>query len=81
MKFIFSNHALKQIKNRNIEPKIVEFILENPDQVLLQTNKLIYQKTIQEHYKSYLIRIFVNHLVDPAVVITAYKTSKVDKYL
>jgi len=36
---------------------------------------------ILENDKAYLIRIFVNHLVDPAVIITAYKTSKIDKYL
>ncbi|RYE20057.1 MAG: DUF4258 domain-containing protein [Sphingobacteriaceae bacterium] len=81
MDFIFSNHALQQINLRNISSKTVERIMENTDQILKQENKLIYQSLIRGDDKDYLIRIFVNHLVDPAVIITAYKTSKINKYL
>lgn len=81
MKFIFSNHALEQLKSRNIDVKVIEQILENPEMVIKQSDKLIYQSLIKENHRRYLIRIFVNHLVDPAVIITAYKTSKIDKYL
>ena len=30
--------------------------------------------------KSYLLRLFVNETVDPAVVATLYRTSKIKKY-
>jgi len=81
VEFIFSNHALEQIKRRNISVKTIEFILENPDRTAIQANTMVYQAIIQENNKNYMIRIFVNRMVDPAVVITAYKTSKIDKYL
>lgn len=81
MNFIFSNHALKQLGSRNIDIETIERILENPDKITEEADKLIYQSLISENNKSYLVRIFVNHLVDPTVIITAYKTSKIDKYL
>lgn len=81
MKFIFSNHALKQIKLRNIGVQAIGQILEKPDRITEQSDKSIYQSLIWEKDKAYLIRIFINHLVNPAVIITAYKTSKIDKYL
>ncbi|RYE29497.1 MAG: DUF4258 domain-containing protein [Sphingobacteriaceae bacterium] len=65
---------------RNISLKTVERIMENPDQIIEQENKLIYQSLVRKDNKDYLIRIFINHLVDSAVIITAYKTSKIDKY-
>jgi hypothetical protein len=81
VKYIFSNHAVEQIKRRNIDVKTIEFILENPNQTTIRANTMVYQAIIKENSKDYLIRMFVNHLVNPAVVITAYKTSKIDKYL
>lgn len=81
MDFIFSNHALKQINLRNISLEIVKQVMDNPDHITEQENKVIYQSLIRGNDKNYLIRIFVNHLVDPAVIITAYKTSKISKYL
>lgn len=30
--------------------------------------------------KTYLLRVMVNETVDPAVVVTAYRTSKIKKY-
>lgn len=80
MDFVFSNHALNQIESRNIDKKTIEKILENPDKITQQIDKLIFQSVIWDNDKNYLIRIFVNNRVNPAVIITAYKTSKIDKY-
>lgn len=71
MKFIFSDHALQQINLRNISIEIVQRVMESPDQILEQENKRIYQALIRGDDKDFLIRIFVNHLVDPVVIITA----------
>lgn len=41
---------------------------------------VVYQNAIVENNKTYLIRVFVNETKIPAIIITAYKTSKIQKY-
>jgi hypothetical protein len=81
MGFIISKHAESQMKLRGIEEKTVLEILDYPDQVKSDNDKTVYQSVIIENGKQYLIRIFVNHLKTPNLVITVYKTSKIGKYL
>ena len=78
--YIFSNHALEQLKRRSIKRSTIEHIVENPDEIIEENNKKIYQGIIKDNSKRYLYRIFVNTNEDPYVIITAYKTSKIDKY-
>jgi len=40
----------------------------------------IYQKIIVEVDKPYLYRVFINTSKEPFLVVTAYKTSKIEKY-
>jgi Domain of unknown function (DUF4258) len=77
---ILSKHALEQMELRQISLHLVNDILANPDEVLVVNEKTIYQSVIIEHGKSYLIRIFVNNIKNPNLVITVYKTSKISKY-
>ena len=80
MLFNISKHARDQMKLRGIEESIVWGILTEPGQVITSEDKTIYQGVIDEAGKQYLIRIFVNHIKIPNMVITAYKTSKITKY-
>ena len=41
----------------------------------------VYQKMDIQNGNTYLIRVFVNTCKDPEVIITAYRTSKIEKYL
>ncbi|HUJ72373.1 MAG TPA: hypothetical protein VLZ30_09015 [Verrucomicrobiae bacterium] len=41
---------------------------------------MCYQSLVDFAGKSYLLRLFVNETVDPAVVATLYRTSKIKKY-
>jgi len=68
------------MKLRGIEESIVLDILINPGQIIVNEDKTIYQSVITEVGKEYLIRIFVNHIKIPNMVITVYKTSKIGKY-
>ena len=81
MGFIISKHAESQMKLRGIEEKTVLEILDYPDQVKSDNDKTVYQSVIIENGKQYWIKIFVNHLKTPNLVITVYKTSKIGKYL
>ena len=80
MKFKFSNHALEQIQLRQISRKTVDKILAKPEQTKRETGKTIYQSVVMLSGKKYLFRIFVNHLKNPNLIITVYKTSKIKKY-
>ena len=80
MLFDISKHAEAQMKLRGIEKETVLEILNNPDQIINSDGKMIYQAIISEIDKQFLMRIFVNHLKIPKLVITVYKTSKITKY-
>lgn len=78
---ILSKHAIEQIKLRNISEEVVWKILDSAIAARNKNELTIYQGTIEENKKRYLIRIFVNELHIPPVVVTVYKTSKINKYL
>lgn len=79
--FRFSGHALNQIRNRGLSLPVIESILADPDLVSKDPADVsVYQKIVLENNKLYLYRVFVNVIKEPPVVITAYKTSKTDKY-
>jgi hypothetical protein len=67
---------------------IIETILKNPEQVVAgQENRTIYQsRSVQmpvdegEAERVYLIRVVVDATLEPPLVITVYRTSKVQKY-
>ncbi|MGB3517294.1 MAG: DUF4258 domain-containing protein [Elainellaceae cyanobacterium] len=82
MNFRFSNHALEEMEKRKVPISFVEAILENPQQTLQQDEEItIYQSQFDFGTgKLYLLRVFINITVDPAVVVTVYRTSQIKKY-
>jgi hypothetical protein len=82
-KFRISKHAREQMEERDISEETVNEIMENPDQTIPEDeDKLIYQsiKEFKSDQKSYLVRIFINIVKIPWLIITIYKTSKIKKY-
>jgi hypothetical protein len=80
MEYVFSNHALLQLQERNITVTQIEEVLTNPQQIIREPDYIIYQALIKFENKHYLVRVFLNDHVDPSRIITVYKTSKIDKY-
>lgn len=82
MNFRISNHALEEIGKRKIPISFVEEVLENPQQVFPQDDEItVYQSQLEfETGKLYLLRLFINTTIDPAVVVTIYRTSQIKKY-
>ena len=79
--FKFSNHALEQIDTRSLSVQVIEEILLSEEKLITKVGNIdIYQKIIVEVDKPYLYRIFVNTSKEPFLVVTAYKTSKIEKY-
>ena len=60
---------------------LVDEIMQNPDDIIISDEcKHIYQKSITLKDKNYLYRLFVNVCKKPAIIITGYRTSKIEKY-
>ncbi len=82
MNFKISNHALEEIGKRKIPISFVEEVLENPQQVFSQDEEItVYQSQLDFGTgKLYLLRLFINTTISPAVVVTIYRTSQIKKY-
>ena len=61
---------------------MLESVLENPQQVLPERGgKKAYQSQLDfGGGKIFLLRAIVDETVDPAMVVTVYRTSKISKY-
>lgn len=79
---ILSSHAIEQIEARGILESDVWKVIHSPQQTIeAKPDKRILQSILSsKEGKKHLIRVFVNVLKNPKLVITVYKTSKIDKY-
>ncbi|MDO9371961.1 MAG: DUF4258 domain-containing protein [Gammaproteobacteria bacterium] len=82
MKFRLSKHALEELGRRDIPRDLLEQVLQNPQQILPERGgKKIYQSQVEfGGGKIFLLRAIVKDEIEPAVVITVYRTSKIEKY-
>jgi hypothetical protein len=84
MDFRLSRHAEWEMARRGIPPALVQAVLYGPEQRLadgFRTGRWIYQsRFLFEDGKMYLLRVVVAEEEHPPVVITAYRTSKIEKY-
>jgi hypothetical protein len=82
MTFELSPHARDEIARRAIPLDLLESVLQNPQQVVSERiGRKAYQS--QLHFgtgKIFLLRAIVDDAVDPANVVTVYRTSKIAKY-
>ena len=81
MTFQFSQHALKQMDLRGISREMVDNILLAPEQTVEQENLIVFQNIIKDSMEQrYLIRVFINFDKTPPLIVTVYRTSKIEKY-
>lgn len=81
MKIEFSKHALERMNVRNISKNDVEEVLRNfnfKEKQDIETE--IFSKILVKENKTFLYRVFVNTTKNPWLVITVYRTSKIEKY-
>ena len=78
LRFHFSKHVLEELEERQIPRMLVERVLESPEQkTAVLENINCYQPRVEISGKRYVLRVLVNETVQPPVVITAYRTSKI----
>jgi len=82
MNYRLSDHAIKQIGDREIPIALLEQVIDLPEQIIEQSDgsKVYQSKVMGINNKTYLLRVFINDSVIPMVVISVYLTSKVKKY-
>jgi len=60
---------------------LVESVLEEPDQVVAERGAVkAYQSKRDIGGKMFFVRVMVDDSLDPAVVVTAYRTTRIDRY-
>jgi Domain of unknown function (DUF4258) len=84
MDFRLSRHAEWEMARRGIPPELVQAVMDQPEQRLVdesRADRWIYQSRLRfEDGKMYLLRVVVDEDEEPPLIITAYRTSKIEKY-
>jgi hypothetical protein len=75
--FRFSEHAQEQMAKRQLAEADVRQALVSPEEVLPVREGRVVAHSMLE---GYLLRVFVDVDRDPMEVVTAYRTSKIDRY-
>lgn len=76
-------HAQFEMERRQISETEIARVLSSPEQTeMVRPGRAVFQSRMEsgEPLKSYLLRVFVDFDRQPAEVITAYRTSRVEKY-
>jgi hypothetical protein len=79
--FVLTPHASLELVRRGLDEAVVQQVLANPEQrILVRPGHEVAQSRLDTAGRRYLLRVFVDTDRSPAEVVTAYRTSKVDKY-
>ncbi len=83
MDYVFTTHALFEMKRRGLSKEIVRAVTEKPEQRwIIRKGRHVLQSRISmdSPETTYLLRVFIDVDRHPHEVVTAYRTSKISKY-
>ena len=82
MNFKFSKHAESELVLRQIPRAFAEEVLRQPQQIVPERSpKKAYQSQVDfGSGRMFLLRVIVDDTVEPAMVVTVYRTTKINKY-
>jgi hypothetical protein len=84
MNFRLSRHAEWEMARRGIPLELVQTVMDGPEQRVVdesRTGRWIHQSRLRfENGKMYVLRVVVDDEEQPPVIITVYRTSKIEKY-
>ena len=80
-RFVFTAHAVFEMRRRGIDEGRVRRVVEHPEQRIdMRPGREVRQARERDRGREYLIRVVVDVDRSPAEVVTVYRTSKVAKY-
>jgi hypothetical protein len=82
MRFQLSTHAANELQRRSIPHHLLTLVLEQPEQFVLEhTGRKAHQSQLDfGGGRIFLLRAIVRDDLDPLLVVTVYRTSKIAKY-
>ena len=82
MRFRLSKHAVEELQQRSIPRALLDEVMDHPQQIVDEYGgRKAYQSKLDfGGGRIFLLRAIVDDRVDPAVVVTVYRTSKINKY-
>jgi hypothetical protein len=83
MDYIFTPHALFEMRRRGLSVEMVQSVIEDAEQEWeSRKGRHLFQSRTQMESagKMYLVRVIVDTDKNPHEVVTAYRTSKISKY-
>lgn len=82
MAFKLSNHAKEEMTRRSVPWLLLETVLNNPDQIVTERGNLKAYPSLIDFGdgRRFLLRAIVDDTLEPATVVTVYRTSKINKY-
>ncbi len=81
MTFELSSHAKEEMARRAIPFDLLDSVLQHPQQIVRErAGRKAYQSQLDfGGGRIFLLRAIVDDTVDPAIVVTVYRTSKISK--
>ena len=82
MRFRLSQHMEEELNTRGIPRALLQQVLAAPQQIVPEREgrKAYQSQVVFEGGKLYLLRVIVLDTVEPPLVITAYRTSRIRAY-
>ena len=80
--YVLPDHALAELARREMKEQEIDLmLLRNPGQRLeLRPGRVVLQSKCRKGRTEYLLRVCVDVDRTPCEVVTAYRTSKIEKY-
>jgi hypothetical protein len=80
-KYDISGHAAEEMQRRGLDESIIRQVLSAPEwREAVRPGRDLLQSRVNFEGETFLVRVFVDLDREPAVVVTAYRTSKLQKY-
>ena len=81
MDYRLTDHAELEMQRRQVPREWVESVMHSPEQIVVGFGgRKVYQGRVSADGKTYLLRLIVEDWHTPPVIVTMYRTSKIEKY-
>jgi hypothetical protein len=81
VRYDISGHAAEEMGRRGLDESIVRQVLSKPEwREAVRPGRDLLQSRVDFEGETFLVRVFVDVDREPAVIVTAYRTSKLRKY-